>query len=156
MPINKSKGQTLDGVLKTTSVDYQGTRDAIQGIWNEKNEGSMLYLSGQPIDLTQYENLVAIAVDMKFDKKPRRLTMSWRLDCGYPCSGTVDVGKNLAKKPNGEWFTFPVPLNCFSKSGADLSKIKSPFLLSTPNEVTLNIANVRLVLLPEGDKGCAR
>jgi beta-glucosidase len=77
------------------------------------------------------------------------------MDCGYPCGGKVPVGKNLKQLKRNEWDVLPIPLNCLTKEGLDLKKINGPFLMSTDGKLQIELGDVKLLKLAEGDKGCA-
>lgn len=57
--------------------------------------------------------------------------------------------------PKGEWFSLPIPLNCFKGDNFDLGKITSPVTLSTDGRFSLSITNIRLEKMPDDDKGCS-
>lgn len=146
-------GKTADGVLKVTQGQLDTGTNTLMANWNGKGEGS-LFLSSNTIDLSAYEHKVAIVADYKIHYKPRRLNLSVALDCGYPCRGEIPIGKQFKNKPKGEWFTFPIPLNCFSAAGADLTKVSTVYQLHTAQKLSIEVNNVRLVLLPDNEPGC--
>ena len=77
------------------------------------------------------------------------------IDCGYPCRADLVINKMIRSMPKGEWFSLPLPLNCFNSDNFDLSKVAAPFTISTEGKFTVSVINIRLEKLPEGDKGCA-
>jgi beta-glucosidase len=86
---------------------------------------------------------LALAMDMMIEKPPTRpVTLS--MGCG-----AIDVTSLLGDLPHGEWRTMYVPLRCFAKAGADLSRIDTPFRLSTDGELQLRLANIELAPAPE-------
>jgi Galactose-binding domain-like len=107
------------------------------------------------LDLSAFEHDVALVIDLKVDVMPDK-GVTIGMDCGYPCRSELQVRKNITKLSKGEWSSLPIPLNCFSQAGADLKKINGPFVMSTDGKLTVEIANVRLQKLAEGDKGCAQ
>jgi hypothetical protein len=90
---------------------------------------------------------------MRVDVKPDK-DVKIGLDCGYPCRAELSVNRMIKKMPKGEWFSLPLPLNCFKSDNFDLSKINGPFSISTDGKFTVSITNIRLEKLDENDKGC--
>jgi hypothetical protein len=110
---------------------------------------------GSPIDLSNFENQGALVIDVKVLVKPDK-DVTIGMDCGYPCGGKLHVRPNLADLKKDQWSSLPIPLNCFTKEGMDLKKTNGPFTISTNGKLSLEITNIRLQKLAEGDKGCAQ
>jgi len=66
------------------------------------------------------------------------------MECGLNCRGTVEITPVLAGSMLHQWSHTRVPLACFSKAGADLKHITKPFELSTPGQLALSVANIRI------------
>ena len=155
VPIKGVSGKTIDSKLSVTSAEYKGENTAIKAIWEGSVDRSSLYLLRVgTIDLESVKDKVAISAEYLIESKEGDLRMAFFQDCKYPCRAEMDISKHFQSKALNQWFTFPIPLNCFTKSGLDAKKIVSPFMLSTSSKLSLRIANVRLILLPEGEKGC--
>ena len=90
---------------------------------------------------------------MRVDVAPNK-DVEIGMDCGYPCRATITINKMIRKMPKGEWFSMPIPLNCFKSENFDLSKINAPFTISTEGKFTVSIINVRLENIPADQKGC--
>lgn len=69
-------------------------------------------------------------------------------------SGGVEVTSRLRELPLGQWRTIRVPLRCFAQAGADLSRIDTPFRLSTEGELALRFADLELAPAREGQTSC--
>ncbi|MCF6193483.1 MAG: hypothetical protein L3J46_04025 [Kangiellaceae bacterium] len=155
VPVDGVTGKTEDSKLSVTSAEHQGKKTAIKAIWEGGLERSSLYLQRiAMIDLEEVKDQVAISAEYLIEKKDGDLRMAFLQDCKYPCRAEIDISKHFKSKALNKWFTFPIPLNCFTNGGLDAKKIVSPFMLSTSSKLTLRIANVRLILLPKGEKGC--
>jgi len=94
--------------------------------------------SEQPADLTREANM-ALAIDAMVEKPPTRSVM---LSMGC---GAVDITSILRDLPSGRWRTIYVPLRCFG----DVSRIDTPFRLSTDGELTMRFADIELVAAAE-------
>jgi beta-glucosidase len=66
-----------------------------------------------------------------------------RVDCGYPCTGELDLTSALTALPLNTRSTIKIPLQCFADKGADFTQIDTPFLVQTDKAFTATFANVR-------------
>lgn len=153
--IQGREGESAGGKIKVVPTDFKASGDAIQLTWapRKKVQGN-LGLYGNAIDLSKFKDTASLTIDMRVDVKPDK-DVKIGLDCGYPCRADVSINRMIKKMPKGEWFSLPLPLNCFKSDNFDLSKINGPFSIATEGKFTVSITNIRLEKLPEGDKGCA-
>lgn len=149
------EGTSAGGKVSVMPTDFKATGDAIQIKWSprKKIQGN-LALYGNPIDLSKFKDAASLTVDMRIDVKPDK-DVKIGLDCGYPCRADISINGMIKKMPRGEWFSLPLPLNCFKSDNFDLTKINGPFSIATEGKFTVSITNIRLEKLPDGDKGCA-
>ncbi|WP_323816020.1 putative glycoside hydrolase [Cellvibrio sp. NN19] len=147
-------GKSASGKLTVAPVDFQAKGDAIQLTWSKKQKvvGSF-GLYGNAIDMSKFKDAASLTIDMRVDVKPDK-DVRVGLNCGYPCQADIAINGMIKKMPKGEWFSLPIPLNCFKSDNFDLSKIAGPFTIATEGKFTVSITNVRLEKLPEGEKGC--
>jgi hypothetical protein len=145
----ESAGKKVAVALTTHKVEG----DAIQITWNKKKTQGNFSISGNPIDLSKVKDSAYLTLDIRMDQKPDK-TVKIGMDCGYPCRAELTLNGLIKQMPKGEWFSLPIPLNCFKSDNFDLSKINSPLTISTDGRFTLSITNVRLEKMPEGEKGC--
>lgn len=152
--IQGREGASAGGKISVAPTDFKAKGDAIQLTWapRKKVQGNFA-LYGNPIDLSKYKDAAALTIDMRVDVKPDK-NVNIGLDCGYPCRADLSINKMIKQMPQGEWFSLPLPLNCFKGENFDLSKINGPFSIATEGKFTVSITNIRLEKLPEGDKGC--
>jgi hypothetical protein len=153
IPFSGDIAETKDGDLKVSPSIIDAEKKGLLLTFQGKNSVATLSLSGPSIDVSSIENQAALAFDFLLESKVTQ-PLSISMGCTYPCKGTVNISQMLKKKPQNIWITFPVPLNCFSKNGANLSKITSPFIIESAGKLKINITNIRLIQLPEGEKGC--
>jgi len=71
-----------------------------------------------------------------------------RMDCGWPCSGAVDLTPVLKAMDAGEWNTVSVPVACFARRGVDLGRVNTPFLMATRGALTVDIAEIAIREVP--------
>lgn len=155
MNIQGREGKSAGGKVEVAAIDFKAKGDAIQIKWSpHKKDVGNFGLYGNPIDLSKFKDAAALTVDMRIDVKPDK-DVKIGLDCGYPCRADLSINKMIKTMPKGEWFSLPLPLNCFKSDNFDLSKIAGPFSISTDGKFTVSITNIRLEKLGEGEKGCA-
>lgn len=154
--LENGAARSSTGKVEAKLDNYNGEGDAIRGIWSGKKERAQIALYGNAINIKEFEHQAALAFEIKVNRKPTK-PVELSMDCGWPCRGTVQLRETLQGAQKGEWFLLPVPLNCFSTGAEnfDLTKINGVFLLATEGKLDVSIANIRLELLPEGEKGCA-
>jgi beta-glucosidase len=116
---------------------------------------AQVYLQGEsPVDLSRESNGdLALAFDVLVDEPPSG-EVTLRMDCGYPCSGALDVTEPLRALPAGEWSTLRFRLRCFADAGADMTRIDTPFLIATDGSLALRFADVKLVSAAAGEASC--
>ncbi len=154
--VTNRQGKSASGKVSVEPSDFQAKGDALKFSWSPRKDvpgNAAIY--GSPIDLSSFENTGALVLDLKVAVKPDK-DVTLGMDCGYPCGGKLHIKPNLANLKIDQWSSLPIPLNCFTKEGMDLKKVNGPLVMSTNGKLTLEITNVRLQKLEEGDKGCAK
>ena len=154
LPVTSDNGESAGKRMSLSRTDYQATGDALNLKWSRKKGRASFALYGANVDLSALENKAALTFELKVLKKPKG-TVSLGMDCGYPCRGEMNIQKMLRDFEVDKWVTFPIPINCFKAKGLDLSKVNAPILLSADQPFEIEIANIRLELLPEGAPTCA-
>jgi hypothetical protein len=153
--IEGRSGESAGGKVSVAPTDFKAKGDALQITWSPRKQiQGNLGLYGNSIDLSKYKNAASITIDMRVDVKPNK-DVRIGIDCGYPCKADLSINKMIRSMPKGEWFSLPLPLNCFKGDNFDLSKVAAPFTISTEGKFTMSVLNIRIEKLPEGDKGCA-
>ncbi len=152
-PLANMSGVSAGHKLEVRPTSFMASGDAIHGIWSKKEVKGELALVGPPIDLSAVGDLAALTFNIRIDRKPTA-DVWLAMDCGYPCRAEANITEPLLQQPNSQWFSLPVPLDCFTSNDFDLTRIKGVFLLSTAGAMEVSIADIRLERLPEGEKGC--
>ena len=149
------EGKSASGKLKVSATDFKEKGDALLLEWktSNKNLGNFA-LYGNPIDLSKYKDAASLTIDMRIDRKPNK-DVKIGMDCGYPCRADLSINGMIKEMRSGEWFSLPIPLNCFKAENFDLSKINGPFTIATDGKFSVSITNVRLEKLAPGEKGCS-
>lgn len=151
--IQGRQGESAGKKISVAPTSYKAEGDAIQIIWNKKKLQGNFSIYGNAIDLSKFKDSAYLTLDIRMDQKPDK-SVKIGMDCGYPCRAELTLNRLIKQMPKGEWFSLPIPLNCFKSDNFDLGKINSPLTLSTDGRFSLSITNVRLEKMPEGEKGC--
>lgn len=153
-PVSNREGESAGGKIKVEPSDRNAKGDALKVTWDGKKAvPGNLAIYGSPLDLSNLENDAALVIEIKVIVPPSK-DVTIGMDCGYPCGGKVHTGKNLKELKRNEWDILPIPLNCLTKEGLDLKKVNGPLLISTDGKLQIELGNVKLLKLAEGDKGC--
>lgn len=153
--IQGREGESAGGKVSVAPINFKATGDAIQITWAaRKKVVGNIGLYGAAIDLSKFKDAASLTIDMRVDVKPDK-DVKIGLDCGYPCRADMSINAMIKQMPKGEWFSLPLPLNCFKSDNFDLTKIVAPLSISTDGKFTVSITNIRLEKLGEGEKGCA-
>jgi beta-glucosidase len=84
-----------------------------------------------------------LALEYRVDQAPQGEVML-RMDCQYPCTGSLDFTDTLESVEVGQWQSLSVPLACFAKAGADLSVINAPLVIATSEAFTMTLKRVAI------------
>ncbi len=153
-PLTELKGQSGSGKLVLEPAQFKTPGDAFRLTWVPRKEvHAQFSLGGNPIDLKSFENAGVLVIAMRVLSSPDK-AVNIAMRCGDKCEGKIDISKNLKKLKKEEWVSLPIALNCFSMMGADLSKIATPFEISTDGKLNIEISSIRLERLAPDEKGC--
>ena len=95
------------------------------------------------LDLAGYRKAdAAVAFDVMVVQPPAG-DVHVRVDCGFPCSGEMEIAPVLKALPVNTRATLRIPLQCFVDAGLDLATVDTLFALDTEKPVVLSVANVR-------------
>jgi beta-glucosidase len=110
---------------------------------------SVVYMQSEyPTDLTDLDEAGgALVIDFKVVEKPTA-PVYLRMDCKYPCSGSVRFTKVLLDAPVGEWTQKSLPTACFANAGLQLAQVNTAFVLATEGDITLDISEIKLTTMP--------
>ena len=131
-------------VVTVNRIDNEGTADAIQAVW-KNGLGQVYWQEDNPRDYRELSKQGgSLSMVIRVDKKPKK-SVDLKMDCGYPCAGSLDMTKLLKSVPEKQWFRISLKLSCFEQAGANLSHIVSPLVVATTGAFKLSISDVRLL-----------
>ncbi len=140
----------LSGAVAQTTIDAGAQENGRRLDWS--GDGAFA-VTGPVVDLTRQANGdMALVVRYRVEAaaaNPVLLSVS----CGPQCGGAIDASKLFAPSPKDEWRIERIKLSCFRSAGADLSRIASPFTLTTSGRFSITLTELRLVP-DEGHADC--
>jgi beta-glucosidase len=132
---------TPDGNVKATTTQVNVQQDARRIAFAGDGQFSAYSSTGQ--DYAGYVGThAALVFDLVVDTPPAA-PVHVRVDCGYPCGGSVDVTKAVAALPLHAKATLEIPLQCFADQGVDFAAITVPFAVDTSGPFVASFANIR-------------
>jgi beta-glucosidase len=147
--ISGTQGSSAQGGLTVTTVDVLVQEDSRKLSWTGGHESQFYWQAGSPADLTDLATRNgALMLEFRVDKQPLG-KVTQRMDCGWPCSGEIDVTEFFKSVPEGQLSRVGISLRCFQEVGVDLSTVTSPLVLSSTEPFVVTIRDVRVV--PDAD-----
>jgi beta-glucosidase len=132
---------TGDGFVKAEVAQVNVQQDARRITFT--GEGQFSAFSAMGRDYSGYLGTHAVlAFDIVVDEAPAG-PVHVRIDCGYPCGGSIDVTQAVRALPLHARATLRIPLQCYVDQGVDFTAIESPFAIDTNQPFAAAIANVR-------------
>ena len=133
------------GDLSVTVVDGTVQEDSRLINWSGKRLSQFFWQSEDALSLSEMSDQNgAVVVKFKVNERPMG-TVIQRMDCGWPCHGSLDVTNMFRDAPKGEWVTKGISLECFKALGVDLEKVTTPFLLASSEPFAVTIQDVRIM-----------
>ena len=133
------------GGLTVATVDGIVQEDSRMLDWSGGYESQFYWQAQAPADLSALvANEGALMMTFKVDKHPKGI-VTQRMDCGWPCSGSIDMTEFFRSVPEGQWSNVGISLSCFAKVGVDLKKVTSPLVLVSKEAFTITINDARVV-----------
>lgn len=133
-----------DGSLKAVAVDHQAQEDARRYTWSGVQGATLSIASQVPMDLSRETNGdVMLVLTLRPEQAPTA-DVSIGVTCGGTCKAMLPLRDALAGLPANQWTTLGVPLKCFAKAGADMTKLESVLHLETAGKLQLSVSRVAL------------
>lgn len=166
IPLSNQAGETERGNLIISPSTKNKENDALHLKWKGKKvknqwggnilNDSSFTISKHIINIASIENQAALMIELKVNRSAKEnTTISMQCNYSNKCLSKFPVKAIINRLPKGEWTQLSIPLNCFNKDGNfDFSKVTSIFSIGTEGKLDIEIANIGLVALPAGNKGC--
>lgn len=131
-------------VVTVSTIENGAQANAIQATW----KGGLGQVYWQQDNAQDFRALSekggALSLVIRIDKKPRK-SVDLKMDCGYPCAGSLNMTKLFKTVPENQWFRISMKISCFEKAGANLGNILAPLVVATKGAFKMSISDVRLM-----------
>jgi beta-glucosidase len=145
-------GWTLEpnGGATVKAIDRRGQEDTRLVTFTGAGEQAFTLTAAQPLDLSRETNgQLSLLVDYRVDQKPSAPVFVSLEPVRIPVAGA------LAGAAAGQWQTLTIPLGCFARAGADMSKVAKPFALTTTGRLQIAISDIRVASAAVPQDKCA-
>jgi beta-glucosidase len=137
-------GWQTEGHVSVAAADKSAQEDARIIRWDGAAASWVGLSAKTPIDLQREANgQLSLALDYKVGS-PVTHNIDLLMNCGTGCRGVVPVAHTLAAAKPGQWAHLKIPLACFAKAGADMSRVTTAFGVQASGSLALSVANIRL------------
>ncbi|AWB65913.1 hypothetical protein C2869_05405 [Saccharobesus litoralis] len=127
----------------------------IQNEWGGTS-ATTFKINGKKLDIDAVKNAAALVFEVKMLRSPSdAVELTAICKWNHKCKGSMSIKPLLKRLKKKKWSYLPIPLNCLGKDDFDFTQI-TEFSLSTKGKLEMEIANVGLAPLAQGDKGCAK
>jgi len=132
------------GRVKVTAVDDQVQEGGRRFVFAGDGPATIQITGEGSADLSREANGdVMMLVRLRRDADvPQDVTLS--VACGAGCGGKLPFADTLGGVAAGKWTTVGVPLKCFVKAGADVSKVNEPVAISSSGKLDVSLSQVKL------------
>lgn len=134
-------------VITVRRADHIKRDDAVQVEW-KGGLGQVYFQEFKAWDLTGLAKQgAALSMVIRIDKAPKK-SVDLKMDCGYPCAGTLNMTKLFKAIPTDQWLRVSFKVSCFKEGGANLGNIMAPMVLATKGSFEISISDVRVLMDP--------
>jgi beta-glucosidase len=142
--ITTTPAEAIGGRVKVTAVDDQVQEGGRRFVFAGDGPAAIEISSEGSVDMTREANGdVMLLVRVRRDADvPKDLKLG--VNCGAGCAGSVDFAETLGGVASGKWTTIGVPLKCFIKAGADVSKVNHPLVIDSSGKLDISLSQAKL------------
>ncbi|MGZ2411112.1 beta-glucosidase [Sphingomonas sp. F9_3S_D5_B_2] len=136
-------------------VDRRAQEDSRQISWPGTGTATAAITASPALDLSrEATGQLSMVIDYRLDTPPTA-PVTLGVSCGASCGATVPIAGLLRSGSVGQWTTMTIPLDCFAKAGADMTKLSAPLTIATAGRMTMSISDVRVLSanVPQGQCG---
>jgi beta-glucosidase len=136
--------ETAGARVKVSAVDDTVQEGARRFVFAGDGPASILITSEGSVDLSRESNGdVMLLVRLRRDADaPKDVKLG--VSCGAGCGSSLPFAATLSGLPAGKWQTVGVPLKCFAKAGADVTKVNEALVVQSAGKLDLSVSQVKL------------
>ena len=136
--------EAVGGRVKVTAVDDTVQEGARRFQFTGDGAATIAISSEGAVDVSRESNGdVMLLVRLRRDADvPKDVTLG--VSCGAGCGGKLPFADTLSGIDSGKWQTVGVPLKCFVKAGADVSKLNETLSLESSGKLDVSVSQVKL------------
>jgi beta-glucosidase len=152
--ISAVPAESVGGRVKVTAIDDQVQEGARRFVFAGDGKGTVQLTSEGTVDISRETNGdVMLLVRLKRESTaPADLKIG--VACGAGCGGLVPFAETLNAVPASKWQTVGVSLKCFTKAGADVTKVNEALVLETEGKLDLAFSQVKLGTVADKTLSC--
>jgi beta-glucosidase len=134
--------------ISISSKDFRVQEDARQITWHG-TQAQVYWQTKAPINLSQLRDAGgALSFMLKLDEKLNGHA-NLRMDCGWPCSDSINISPLLQASPLNQWQNLAIPLKCFSDEKLKLEMVDTPFVIEAKGSLQISIAEIAIIESPK-------
>jgi beta-glucosidase len=152
--ITTTPTEAVGGRVKITAVDDQVQEGARRFVYAGGGPATIQITSEGSVDLSREANgdVMLLVRLRRADDVPQDVKIG--IGCGAGCAGALPFAGTLGELPANEWKVVGVPLKCFAKAGADVSKVNEALNISSEGKLDLAISQVRVGTVADKTLSC--
>src|SRR4051812_36959827 len=152
--ITSTPAEAVGGRVKITAIDDQVQEGARRFVFTGDGPATLQITSEGTADFSREANGdVMLLVRLRHEGNvPADLKLGVR--CGAGCGGSVPLAETLKAMPAGKFQVLGVPLKCFAKAGADVSKVNEALVIETSGKLDLAFSQVKLGTVADKTLSC--
>lgn len=142
------EGASPSGAVRVAAVDASGVQEAGREVTWTGKAAATFAIVGAPVDLSRQTNGDMVAT-LAYRLDGPAPTGPLRLSLGEPKQG-VDLAGAVARAGAGRPAVLKVRLSCLKAAGADVTRVRTPFALTSATPLRLTLTSIQLTADPAG------
>jgi beta-glucosidase len=142
--ITSTPMEAVGGRVKVTAIDDQVQEGARRFVFAGDGEATVHITSEGSVDLSREANGDVMLLIRLRPEGAAPADVQVGMACGAGCSGSLPFAETLGAVPASTWQVVGIPLKCFTKAGADVSKINEALVIRSAGKLDLALSQVKL------------